>query len=529
MLGFSSRLVVVELELNGLAYAHGAGYNTTKQCLPGTRVEVLSEIENWARTTDLNVPRVLWINGAAGTGKSAIAHTIAIKFDRNNELGSFVCFDRTYLAERRHEKIFSTFARDLASHHPGFKRGLAHVIRERNWLKRTPDAIQQWEHLLVKPLAQLSTGYPILLVIDALDESGNAQSRSHLLSILSHRAGELPSNFRILLTSRPEDDISHALRGSVHVISMDMNDIPKSSIDHDILAYISTRLAHIDNIFFDDHRLHTLVDQSERLFQWAFVACEFIQCHGRFSSPVERFSKLTHSQTAGSLMNLDTLYATVLQEICAGNDEDDMQIFQSVMGQILALSEPLPLAGLMTMRKHFLSGLINANHIFSVVKHMGSLLSGITNHSVPIQPLHSSFYDYLTDCSRSKKFYIDTSLHRYDLALSALQVMKEELHFNICGLETSYLLNSDVPNLAERINQSISSALAYSCQHWATHVTATVFDSGLANQIRIFLNQQFFFWIEVLSLMQSVQLATPALSSIMKWITVCSLTQFWSS
>src|SRR5438105_691049 len=111
-MGSSSPAVVI---LNGLAYANGAGYNTTKQCLDGTRVETLTEIEEWVHSTDPNVQRVFWINGAAGTGKSAIAHTIARRFLENNELGSCLSFDRTYLAERRHEKVFSTFARDLAS------------------------------------------------------------------------------------------------------------------------------------------------------------------------------------------------------------------------------------------------------------------------------------------------------------------------------------------------------------------------------------------------------------------------------
>jgi len=512
---------VVELELNGLAYAHGAGYNTTKQCLPGTRVDILSEIENWVRTTDPNVPRVLWINGAAGTGKSAIAHTIALMFDKKRELGSFLCFDRTYLADRRHEKVFSTIARDLASHDPGIRRAMADTIRERNWLKRTTDVIQQWEYLLVKPSSQLSIGHPILLIIDALDESGDAQSRRYLLPILAHRAGELPFNFRILLTSRPEADISQALRGSIHVISKDMNDIAKSSTDHDISAYIFTSLAHVDDTFFDGHRLCTLVEQAEGLFQWAFVACEFIQGHGKFSSPVARFNKLTNFPNTHALTKLDTLYETILQEICAGNDEDDMQIFQSVMGQILGLFQPLPLIALTTMRRHFPSGITDANDISVVVKHMGSLLSGITNHSIPVQLLHSSFRDYLTDHSRSKKFYIDTSLHKNNLAFSTLQIMKVELHFNICGLESSYLLNSDVFDLAEKIKKSISSALLYSCQYWATHVEATVFDPELANQIREFLNQQFLFWVEVLSLTKTVQLAAPALSSIMRWISVC--------
>jgi hypothetical protein len=36
-----------------------------------------------------------------------------------------------------------------------------------------------------------------------------------------------------------------------------------------------------------------------------------------------------------------------------------------------------------------------------------------------------------------------------DLAFATLQVMEDELRFNICSLESSYLPNSAIPDLAE--------------------------------------------------------------------------------
>ncbi|KIM38372.1 hypothetical protein M413DRAFT_420490 [Hebeloma cylindrosporum] len=510
------------IELNGLAYADGgAGYNTTKQCLVGTRIEILDEIEQWAHSTEPNVPPVFWINGAAGTGKSAIAHTLALRFHQRNELGSFLSFDRTYLAERRHEKVFSTVARDLASHNPGVRRPLAAVIRERNWLKRTADIIQQWESLVITPSAHLPTDHPILLVIDALDESGDIQSRKHLLSILAHRAVELPSNVRILLTSRPLDDILQALQSSIHVISKVIDDLPKSSINRDIRSYISARLTQVNGFVFDDNRLQILVNHSEGLFQWAFVACEFIQGSGRLFSPEKRYHKLTNPSNTASLTKLDMLYDTILQEVCPDNDEDDMQVFCSVMGQILASFEPLPLDALTVIRAQFPSRAVDADDVYSVLKHMGSVLSGITNHSIPIRPLHSSFRDYLTDPRRSRNFYIDISQHSSDLAFAMLQIMDTGLHFNISSLENSYLLNSEVFNLAQKVEQSISTPLSYSCRHWASHVQATPFDSKIATQVRKFLNQQFLYWMEVLSLVKSVHIVAHSMSLIINWINVC--------
>ncbi|KAG6327063.1 hypothetical protein ID866_12026, partial [Astraeus odoratus] len=65
------------LHLNSMSYAEGAGLNTSKQCLEGTRTEILGEIVDWIHSRDPNVPRVLWLSGQAGKGKSAIAHTVA--------------------------------------------------------------------------------------------------------------------------------------------------------------------------------------------------------------------------------------------------------------------------------------------------------------------------------------------------------------------------------------------------------------------------------------------------------------------
>jgi len=66
---------------------------------------------------------------------------------------------------------------------------------------------------------------------------------------------------------------------------MVIDDIPKSLIDHDIKGYISARLNQIPDFFVDANRLHFLVGCSEGLFQWAFVACEFIQGNGKLSTP----------------------------------------------------------------------------------------------------------------------------------------------------------------------------------------------------------------------------------------------------
>ena len=119
-----------DLDFKDMVYVNGAGRETSKCCLPGTREDILSEIKNWIDSPGEDVQRVFWLNGTAGKGKSAIAHTIADWFVTRGGPGAFFSFDRTREAERRHEKIFTTIARDLVDGDPIIRRALASVVRD---------------------------------------------------------------------------------------------------------------------------------------------------------------------------------------------------------------------------------------------------------------------------------------------------------------------------------------------------------------------------------------------------------------
>ena len=76
----------------------------------------------------------------------------------------------------------------------------------------TPAVKEQFDNFIVKPAAALTTVGPIVIVIDALDESDSYIERKPLLDIFIGRAAELPKNFRILITTRLEPDVSKALQ-----------------------------------------------------------------------------------------------------------------------------------------------------------------------------------------------------------------------------------------------------------------------------------------------------------------------------
>ena len=128
---------------------------------------------------------------------------------------------------------------------------------------------------------------------------------------------------------------------------------------------------------------------------------------------------------------------------------------------------------------------------------------------------------------RSKKFFIDKSLASIGLAFGSLRVMKAGLRFNICSFESSYLPNSAIPDLEQRVKESIPPGLSYSCRFWGTHVRNTAFDASLAKEVKAFLDdERLLYWLEALSLLKGVGGSLVTLSSITDWVQVRGLATF---
>ena len=109
------------------------------------------------------------------------------------------CFDCTQEAERHHEKIFTTIARDLADRDPMIWRTLASAVRD-NELRHAKDIARQWRNFILGQVGAASQAVDtsILVVIDALDESGEARSREQILHMLAGNVDSLSTerNFR---------------------------------------------------------------------------------------------------------------------------------------------------------------------------------------------------------------------------------------------------------------------------------------------------------------------------------------------
>ncbi|KAH9051359.1 hypothetical protein EDB83DRAFT_1306557 [Lactarius deliciosus] len=212
----------LDATIREIPYGTGSRFTPNKGCLTGTRTTFLDFIVNWVNNTASERSLVLF--GQAGTGKSSIAHEIARLFKKMHRLTSSFIFLRKEQHKPHH--LFTTLARDLADRYPSFKRALGEIIKDDTSLRvgaGSRDYDTLFESLILEPLKGLHIVGPILVVIDALDESGDVTRTDGLHKFLAKNLSRLPPNFRVFITSRLEDVIKSAFVGapSVRVKSMD--------------------------------------------------------------------------------------------------------------------------------------------------------------------------------------------------------------------------------------------------------------------------------------------------------------------
>ena len=148
------------------------------QCHPGTRLKVTEHITNWIYGKENTENSVMWLHGAAGAGKSAIAQRIAELFhEANILLASYFASNRADPRRMNANYIIPTISYQIASTIPAARLLIEEEIT-RDPLIFTRSLEAQMVALIVRPLQPLvTTGFfadPTsarrLVIIDGLDE-----------------------------------------------------------------------------------------------------------------------------------------------------------------------------------------------------------------------------------------------------------------------------------------------------------------------------------------------------------------------
>jgi len=184
------------------------GYHCKLCCMDGTRQSLLNQTMDWvankSEQENVHQENVYWFYGSPGIGKTSLAHSICASLHKRNHLaGAFFCRrDDPNLSEPIN--ILPTFIHKLAILFPPFRSIAAKHLRDDPNI--TPESMKGSLFLdFIRSLPR-HPEHTLVFVIDALDECGDAQSRSRLLKVLTTAAAQ-SSWLKIVVTSRTEVDI----------------------------------------------------------------------------------------------------------------------------------------------------------------------------------------------------------------------------------------------------------------------------------------------------------------------------------
>jgi hypothetical protein len=410
-----------------------------------------------------------------------------------------------------------TVIHDLGRWDKGLGSRLANIIKSDHTLTSTNDIKLQWESLVNVLAHSAKIPGPVLIILDAFDESGDPASRRTLLSILVNEPSALPANIRILVTSRLESDVQEEL-GRSKVKQKLMENVP--STHDDILQFVRHEMrVNTNSEMLDESKCLIVTRKSGDLFLYASITCKFIHgvgCGGKTAE--ERFQVVVSAGDTKVQGNLDELYSEVLQKIFDMTDPVVKKRFTRVMSYLLAAYTPLSKKSLSTISQYSDVGRLGELKVNEVVDYLGSLLIGVSDCNTPIQLCHTTFREYLSDPDRSKDFYIDTGLVQEELLTACINLMSsptEGLQFNICNFPTSHLPNNKISGLQEKVLAKISPGLAYCCHYWARHLS--MLESKAASHLKEvtdFLTKKFLYWLEALSLLSGVNSAYDSVAII---------------
>jgi len=190
-------------------YDYGHQFDVPR-CHENTRVSVLEKIDDWVDLVIEIAAFIMWLYGAAGAGKSAIARTMAENLHSRQKLLATFFFSRQDSSRNHINSVIATLAYKIALTVPEARPLIVATIENDPLIFHSGFA-HQLQRLIIEPLHQLSQQgvvYPKVIVIDGLDECLNHNERTIFLHAISGAAGKNSMLLKFLITSRPEVSIA---------------------------------------------------------------------------------------------------------------------------------------------------------------------------------------------------------------------------------------------------------------------------------------------------------------------------------
>lgn len=500
-------------------------YDPNRGCLEGTRKKVLSDILGKLESSG-NDPTACWVRGPAGIGKSTVSISLAEILKKSGRLGGCFIFDRNIPERREPRNVLPTLAHSLALVYPPYRDHVISVLEsDREIAKKS--TVEQLSFLFPSNKIKVPDA-PLVIVVDALDEcamderleSDGASARAALATRLVEMAKSVPW-LRVVITSRPITEIFEAFREdgnrSYPVTSFDLN----TAVDvwNDIYRFNEAWLKdlsarRLDSKWTEHESLWRLTDRANGLFIWSSTVRDYVRKEFDCNVALDKIMEKTEMEPDQAFATLNKLYQFVLEQVGG-----DGQVLKAALGVLASTTRNKPLTqdALFEIVPHKLrQKRLTKTALDTIFQRLQSVLYIDENGIVCI--CHPSFLDFLNSEDCAGDFWTDPAKINAELFHQCIYLMRSNLKFNICKLDSAYVPNREVEDLQTRVTTNIPESLQYSCVYWMDHLllakeTGIILDASIRAMLRDFLcSIKSVFWLEAMSLMEKVNAATDALS-----------------
>ncbi|KAF7374039.1 WD40 repeat-like protein [Mycena sanguinolenta] len=378
---------------------------------------------------------------------------------------------------RSHISIIPTIAQQLLSLSKPFAKFIEGVAVE----VIIPASSHHVEELLVRPWCSVTGSQPkvrlrktkpVVVVIDALDEIENDQGSELVKQLIQAvSSSKRLCGLKFLITSRPHprivDECSSIDQRTVYHIE----DIDPKQASQDICCFLNAELPDLS-----PQQLEDIALDSGGLFIYASTIVRYLHPPNFILSPNQKANRLDMLKTAShhaarldsqNYFHIDLLYKDILNEALLHVGQE-VEIAKRVLYCVVTTRHPLRVSDLAPLVID-VTGKPDEQAVYNSLQLFYAVLY-VSRHDKCIYTFHKSFADFILDPGRSPELANPARSYFAERAHDCLAIMSKYLHFNICNLTSSFLLDDDDEGLPERVETNIGLELRYACQYWAAHL-----------------------------------------------------------
>jgi archaellum biogenesis ATPase FlaH len=349
------------------------------------------------------------------------------------------------------------------------------------------------------------------LIIDALDEC--VTDLPKLLDFIVKQSSA-SSHVKWIVSSRNWPDIEERLGQAGHKVRLSL-ELNAAAVSTAVQTFIDQRVSKLaQQNRYDERTKHTVLEHlalnANDTFLWIALVCQDLQATAKRNvlRKLDLFPPGLHA-----------LYKRMMQQI---SETDDAELCKQVLAVVALVYRPITLEELVALVEP-LDDVVDDVELQEIISRCGSFL---TLREQTVYFVHQSAKDFLLTKAAQDVFPAGQEATHQAIFARSLEIMSKTLRRDMYGLKA---LGTSTEHVKVPERDPLA-ALRYSCVHWVDHLrdlnptASATYAEHLRDKSVIdeFLRERYLYWLESLSLCNSMSQGVVAMRELQTLVQVCS-------